>query len=55
MSDATVGQSKEATIHDIAAQAGVSIGTVSRALNNKPGVHPETRERVLAVSRELNV
>lgn len=49
------GRSKEATIHDIAAKAGVSIGTVSRALNNKPGVHPETRERVLAVSRELNV
>ena len=49
------GREKEATIHDIAARAGVSIGTVSRALNNKPGVHPETRERVLGISRELNV
>ena len=48
-------QGKEATIHDIARKSGVSIGTVSRALNNKPGVHPETRERVLAISRELNV
>lgn len=46
---------KESTIHDIAREAGVSIGTVSRALNNKPGVHPETRERVLAISREMNV
>ncbi len=48
-------QGKEATIHDIARKSGVSIGTVSRALNNKPGVHPKTRERVLAISRELNV
>lgn len=55
MSEGTMERGKEATIHDIAAKSGVSIGTVSRALNNKPGVHPETRERVLAVSRELNV
>ncbi len=46
---------KAATIHDIAEKSGVSIGTVSRALNNKPGVHPDTRERVLAISRELHV
>lgn len=49
------GRIKDTTIHDIAKKAGVSIGTVSRALNNKPGVHPETRERVLAISRDLNV
>jgi len=55
MIEVKVGRGKEATIHDIAEKAGVSIGTVSRALNNKPGVHPETRERVLTVSRELNV
>ena len=47
--------SKGATIHDIAREAGVSIGTVSRVLNNKAGVHPETRKRVLVISRELNV
>ena len=46
---------KESTIHDIAKVAGVSIGTVSRALNNKAGVHPKTRERVLAISRDMNV
>ncbi len=34
---------------DIAAAAGVSIATVSRVLNDKPDVNPETRERVLAV------
>jgi LacI family transcriptional regulator len=46
---------RDATIHDIARVTGVSIGTVSRALNNKPGVHPETRAKVLAASRELKV
>ena len=51
----TASSAKESTIHDIARVSGVSIGTVSRALNNKPGVHPKTRERVLAVSRDMNV
>lgn len=41
------------TIKDIARQANVSYATVSRALNNKYGVKPETRERVLDVAREL--
>ncbi|GAP63328.1 LacI family transcriptional regulator [Ardenticatena maritima] len=43
-----------ATIYDVAKRAGVSRSTVSRVLNNQPGVHPETRERVLAAVRELN-
>ena len=34
------------TIHDIARQAGVCIGTVSRVINNKDRVHPETRQRI---------
>ncbi len=42
------------TIHDVAKLAGVSRSTVSRVLNNRPGVHPKTRERVLAAVRELN-
>lgn len=36
----------DTTIHDIARQAGVCIGTVSRVLNHKDRVHPETRERI---------
>lgn len=44
-----------ATIHDVARQAGVSIYTVSRTLNNVPGVNPETRERVLDLCRQLNM
>ncbi len=41
------------TIVDVAAAAGVSRQTVSRALNNMPGILPETRARVLAVCAEL--
>jgi DNA-binding LacI/PurR family transcriptional regulator len=48
-------QHPRATIHDIARQAGVSIYTVSRTLNNVPGVNPETRERVLDLCRQFNM
>jgi DNA-binding LacI/PurR family transcriptional regulator len=41
------------TIFDVAKRAGVSIGTVSRVLNNRDRVHPDTRERVLQVVAEL--
>jgi LacI family transcriptional regulator len=40
-----------ATIRDIASLAGVSIATVSRVLNDRPDVAPETREAVLEVVR----
>ena len=40
------------TIRDIARLAGVSVTTVSRALNNAPEINPQTRERVLQVCRE---
>jgi DNA-binding LacI/PurR family transcriptional regulator len=35
------------TIHEIAKMAGVCIGTVSRVINNKDKVHPETRKKIL--------
>lgn len=40
-------------IQELARHLDISIGTVSRALNNKPDVSPATRERVLAAAREL--
>lgn len=44
---------KKVTIQDIAAAAGVSNATVSRALCGKPGAGDETRERVLRLCREM--
>jgi LacI family transcriptional regulator len=41
------------TIHDIARVAGVSTGTVSRALNDRSGVNQQTRARVLEVVQQL--
>ena len=41
------------TIKDVAARAGVGLGTASRVINGAPGVSPATRSRVLAVVEEL--
>lgn len=41
------------TIRDVAEKAGVSIGTVSRVMNNKSGVSKRTRERIIEISEEL--
>ena len=41
------------TIKDIARKAGVSINTVSRALNNKPDVNKLTRENILKIAERL--
>jgi LacI family transcriptional regulator len=41
------------TIKDVAAQAGVSIKTVSRVINNEPGVAESTRQRVDEAIRQL--
>ncbi|MCS7061431.1 MAG: LacI family DNA-binding transcriptional regulator [Anaerolineae bacterium] len=42
-----------ATLRDVAKLAGVSIGTASQALNNRPNVLPDTRERVLKAAQAL--
>lgn len=48
------GQSTERpTIADVAREAGVSTGTVSRVLNDRPGVKARTREEVRAAIERL--
>jgi len=42
------------TIYDIAREAKVGIGTVSRVFNNHPSVSEETRKRVRSVAARLN-
>ena len=41
-------------IYKIAELAGVSIGTVSRVMNGKDRVSPQTRSRILEIAREHN-
>jgi LacI family transcriptional regulator len=42
------------TLKDIARMAGVAESTVSRALNDKPGVGKETRLKILKIAKENN-
>ena len=43
----------KARLADLAAAAGVSTATVSRVLNGKPGVRPDTRDAVQAAAEAL--
>lgn len=43
----------QVTIRDIAEHTGLGIATVSRALNDRPKVSPQSRERVLAAAEAL--
>jgi LacI family transcriptional regulator len=53
--DLTRGRSARAgpTIWDVARRANVSIGTVSKALNNGGRLRPETRTRITAIAAEI--
>lgn len=46
----TVKSKKARSMEDIAKRCGVSISSVSRVLNNEPGVSAETRKRILTVA-----
>src|ERR1700754_1303865 len=51
---AQMGNGNRVTIHELAKRSGVSVGTVSRALNGYTDVKTETRERVLRIAQELD-
>lgn len=42
------------TVREIANLAKVSIGTVDRALNNRPGVKKETKRKILQIAQKYN-
>ena len=44
---------RQTTIHDVARLARVSVGTVSKALNNNGTLRQETRERVIAAAKQI--
>lgn len=50
----TQTQPRRITIDDVARAAGVSTGTVSRVLNDRPAVRASTRARVLAAVERLH-
>lgn len=43
-----------ATIKDVANKAGLTVGTVSRVINNRGYISEETKKKVFAVMKELN-
>ncbi|MEF3305577.1 LacI family DNA-binding transcriptional regulator [Paenibacillus sp. GYB003] len=49
-----LGHNVTVTIKDIARLAGVSHPTVSRALNDDPGVNEETRRKILQIAEQLD-
>ena len=48
------GQAGRVTLKIIAAEAGVSIGTAARALNNRDGINSETRRKILEIAENLD-
>jgi LacI family transcriptional regulator len=51
--DGVRGRREQLTIHDVARRAKVSVGTVSKALNDKGRLRQETRERIIALAKDL--
>lgn len=48
------GKVEKVTLKTVADEAGVSIGTVARALNNSDGINAKTRRKILGIADKLN-
>jgi hypothetical protein len=44
---------RRATLNEIVTASGLSRATVDRVINNRPGVHPRTRDLVARIVAEL--
>lgn len=53
MSVQSTGELMKVTIKEIAEAAGVSRGTVDRALNHRPGVNAEVADRIIRLAEEM--
>ncbi|MDR1281424.1 MAG: LacI family transcriptional regulator [Opitutaceae bacterium] len=51
---AVTGKAETIDLRELSRRLGLSVGTVSRAFNNRPGVSESTRRRVLEASRKHN-
>ena len=47
-------KNKKATIRDVAKEAGVSVATVSRFINNISYISPETEQKIKVVMKKLD-
>ncbi|MBM3427004.1 MAG: LacI family transcriptional regulator [Bacteroidetes bacterium] len=45
---------RQVTMKEIAKKLGVSVSTVSRALQDSPELHPETKRKITEVAKEMN-
>ncbi|WP_020579685.1 LacI family DNA-binding transcriptional regulator [Actinopolymorpha alba] len=54
MARRVASSAKRATVRDVAARAGVSPGTVSKALNGTGQISRETRARIVAAAEEID-
>ncbi|MCD6120876.1 MAG: LacI family DNA-binding transcriptional regulator, partial [Spirochaetales bacterium] len=46
--------SKNFTLKEIATQLGISISTISKVLNDRPGISNKTKERIINAIKEYN-
>lgn len=52
--DEVTARPRNATLKDVAALAGVSVATASKALNGKDNVHPDTRRRIIEAAERIS-